>query len=87
MSKTKISATVDPDVLARARAASDASSVSELIDEALALLVERRLEERWLGAHTGGDAASARGDDHLPGEVPVDLAHLPWDDPPAASVS
>lgn len=75
MAKTKISATVDPDVLARARAASEASSLSELIDEALALLLERRLEERWLAGHLRSHAASG-----TPGEVPVDLRDLPWDD-------
>jgi hypothetical protein len=34
-------------------------------------LVERELERQWLAAHP---------DEELPGEIEVDLAHLPWDE-------
>ncbi|MGH9187983.1 MAG: hypothetical protein ACRD0U_19585, partial [Acidimicrobiales bacterium] len=47
------------------------SNVSQLLDEALAALIERELERRWLDAHP---------DDDLPGEVAVDLSSVPWDD-------
>jgi post-segregation antitoxin (ccd killing protein) len=71
MTKTKVSATVDPDRLAEARELLGTDNVSEVLDTALAALVERELERRWLSAHP---------DEDLPVDVPVDLAALPWDD-------
>jgi hypothetical protein len=78
MARRKVSATIDPDRLAAAReVAGFERSVSEVLDLALGSYVERVLEERWLAAHP----EDAGDDDRdLPGEVPVDLSHLPWDD-------
>lgn len=71
MPKTKISATVSPDRLARAREVTGTHGVSELLDDALTALIERELERRWLEAHP---------DENLPGEVVADLSDLPWDE-------
>lgn len=51
MPKAKVSATVSPDRLARAREVTGTNSVSDLIEEALGALIERELERRWLDAH------------------------------------
>lgn len=71
MTRTKISATVDPERLAEARAATGTTNLSQLLDQALSALINRELEQRWLAAHP---------DRELPGEVPVDLSSVPWDD-------
>ena len=71
MTRVKISATLAPDRIAAARAVVETASLSELLDLALEALVER--ERRWLDAY-GDDAAD------LPGEVSVDLGHVPWDE-------
>jgi hypothetical protein len=71
MAKEKISATIDPERLAAAKRLTGKSNVSEVLDDALAVLIERELEREWLDAHP---------DDDLPGEVPVDLTDVPWDD-------
>ena len=71
MPKTKVSATIDPEHLAEARALLGTDNVSVVLDTALLALIERELERRWLMAHPDHD---------LPVDVPVDLAGLPWDD-------
>lgn len=71
MPKRKVSATVSPDRLAYAREVTGTNSVSELLDQALAALIERELEQRWLAAHP---------DEELPGEVVPDLSAVPWDE-------
>lgn len=71
MAKTKISATVSPELLERAQELTGASNVSQLLDDALRALIERHLEERWLERYS---------DEDLPGEIPVDLSHIPWAD-------
>ncbi|MDQ3312639.1 MAG: ribbon-helix-helix domain-containing protein [Actinomycetota bacterium] len=71
MTKTKVSATVSPERLARAKQVSDTTSVSELLEKALEALIERELEHQWLRAHP---------DAELPGEVVPDLSALPWED-------
>lgn len=71
MPKAKISVTVSPHRLARARQVTGASSVSEVFEQALEALIERELERTWLAAHP---------DDELPGEVPPDVSAVPWDD-------
>ena len=71
MTKTKVSATVDPEHLAEARALLVTDNVSVVLDTALVALIERELERRWLVAHPDHD---------LPVDVPVDLSDLPWDD-------
>jgi post-segregation antitoxin (ccd killing protein) len=74
VTKQKVSATVSPDRLRQALELTDNENVSEVIDQALEALVERELERRWLEGHADGP-----GDD-LPGQVAVNLAHLPWDE-------
>jgi len=71
MPKTKVSATVSPHRLARAREITGTDNVSELLDQALDALIERELEQRWLRAHP---------DQELPGEVLPDLSAVPWDE-------
>jgi len=68
--RTKVSATLSPERLREAQEVTGTSNVSQLLDEALAALIERELEKRWLDAHPDQD---------LPGAVPVDLSAVPWD--------
>jgi len=67
MIKEKISATVDPQRLARAKALLSSDNNSAVLNAALDALVERERERQWLEAHT---------DDGLPGEVAPDLSDL-----------
>jgi hypothetical protein len=69
VSKTKISATVSPERLAEARAVTGTSNISQLIDAALEVLINR--EQRRIDAHP---------DDELPGQVGVGLSSVPWDE-------
>lgn len=69
--RTKISATLTPERLREAQAVTGTSNVSQLLDEALAALIERELEKRWLQANP---------DHELPGEVAVDLTAVPWEE-------
>ena len=71
MPKTKVSATLTPERLARAREITGTDSVSDLLEEALGALIERELERRWLDAHP---------DDDLAGEVVPDLSTVPWEE-------
>lgn len=73
----KLSVTVSPERLRRAQEVSPGLNISEVVDEALNALVERRLESRWLEVHKSGEGA-AQAD--LPQDVPVDLSGLPWDE-------
>jgi hypothetical protein len=75
VAKQKVSVTLSPERLRRATEVTGTTNLSELLDEALDALVERRLEQRWLVAHEPSAA-----DAGLPGEVPVDLSGVPWDD-------
>ena len=75
MTKRKVSATVSPERLRLAQELIGTDNVSEVLDQALAALVERELERRWIQGHGDGRTAD------LPGEVPVDLADVPWDGP------
>jgi post-segregation antitoxin (ccd killing protein) len=74
--KKKLSVTVSPERLKRAREVSPGLNVSEVVDEALNALVDRELERRWLRAHQRQEGPPA----DLPQEVPVDLTDLPWDE-------
>jgi post-segregation antitoxin (ccd killing protein) len=56
VTREKISATVDREVLARARALTGLDSISELLDRALATTIEAELEARW---HAGYEAKPA----------------------------
>jgi post-segregation antitoxin (ccd killing protein) len=69
--RTKISATLTPERLREAQQVTGTSNISQLLDEALAALIERELEKRWL---------EAQPDDELPGEVEVDLTSAPWEE-------
>lgn len=69
--RAKISATLTPERLREAQEVTGTSNVSQLLDEALAALIERQLEKRWLEANP---------DDELPGEVEVDLTSVPWEE-------
>jgi post-segregation antitoxin (ccd killing protein) len=69
--RTKISATLTPERLRRAQEVTGTSNVSQLLDDALAALIERELEKRWLEAHP---------DEELPGEVEVDLTSVRWEE-------
>lgn len=71
MAKSKISATVSPELLEQARDLTGTTNVSQLLDDALRALIERHLEERWLERFS---------DEDLPGEIPVDWSHIPWED-------
>lgn len=73
MPKRKVSVTVSPSRLQRARDLSPGLNLSEVVDRALEALVERELERRWLEAH--GRAGPA----DLPEDVPVDLTQAPWE--------
>ncbi len=73
MTRVKISATLAPELIAEARAVVTSASLSELLDRALEALVEREHERRWLDAHDGDES-------DLPGMVPIDLSHIPWDE-------
>ena len=74
MAKQKVSVTLSPERLRRAREVTRSANLSEMLDDALDALVERELERRWLEGHE-----RAPGDTGLPGEVPVDLTDVPWD--------
>lgn len=80
MPKLKVSATIDPDRLAQARdLAGRDRTVSDVLDLALGAFVERELEARWLAAHPADRLTDFRDVD-LPGDIPVDLSDLAWDD-------
>lgn len=74
MAKRKVSVTLSPGRVDRARVVTGKSNLSDLLEDALDALVERELERQWLTAHE-----TAAGQEDLPGEVPVDLADVPWD--------
>lgn len=69
--RTKVSATLTPERLKEAQEVTGTRNVSQLLDEALAALIERELEKRWIDAHP---------DDELPGEVQIDLSSVPWEE-------
>jgi hypothetical protein len=69
MPKSKISATVSPDLLRRAQELTGNTNVSSLLDAALESLVQLELERQWLAAGPPE-----------PVEATVDLSHIPWED-------
>lgn len=76
MAKQKVSVTLSPERIERARAVTGRANLSELLDDALDAVVERELERQWLAGHDRSAAATA----DLPGEVAVDLTEVPWDE-------
>jgi post-segregation antitoxin (ccd killing protein) len=76
MTKVKISVSVTPERLDAARRVLPDLNVSELVEQGLSALVEAEFERRWMQGH----ADSAGRDVDLPGAVPADLSHIPWED-------
>ena len=66
MTRAKISATVDRELLARAHLLTGITSVSELLDRALAASVAAEIELQWQNGY--GSASSGNVNDDL-GEV------------------
>ncbi|MDN5861778.1 MAG: type II toxin-antitoxin system CcdA family antitoxin [Pseudonocardia sp.] len=75
MAKQKVSVTLSPERIERARTVTGRSNLSELLDDALDAVVERELERQWLAVHDRSPAGT-----DLPGEIVVDLADVPWDE-------
>lgn len=73
MSKRKVSVTLTPERITRAQEVTGRANLSELLDEALLALVDRELEQRWIAR------SDSVADRDLPGDVPVDLADVPWE--------
>ena len=69
MTKKKISATVDPGLLAEAVELTGSDNVSSLLERALDALIDQERERRWLAAHPASE---------IPGEVVPDLSNVPW---------
>jgi post-segregation antitoxin (ccd killing protein) len=62
MTRAKISATVDRQLLARAHELTGLVSISELLDRALAASVSAELEQRWHAGYADAPAGSDSGD-------------------------
>ena len=62
MTRAKISATVDRELLERAKTLTGVSSLSELLDRALAALVAEVLEARWQAGYGSAPAGSESDD-------------------------
>lgn len=76
MAKVKISATVDPDRLERAKQLTGVRSVSEVLDRGLTALIEDELER----IHADGYSRVAQGDETVRAVDPDMWADLPWDE-------
>jgi post-segregation antitoxin (ccd killing protein) len=68
--KQKVSATLSPDRLERARRITGTTNISALLDEALSALIERESEQQWLDAHAAAPEF---------GEFELDLSSIPWE--------
>lgn len=73
MAKRKVSVTLTPERIVRAREVTGQVNLSELLDEALLALVDRELEMQWISS------TDSSADTDLPGAVPVDLSDVPWE--------
>jgi len=73
MPKQKVSVTLSPSKISVARRLTGNENLSDLLDEALAALIEREQERRWV------DGRAAEDDDPV-GEVIPDLTDAPWDE-------
>ncbi|MDA8315051.1 MAG: hypothetical protein M0010_07725 [Actinomycetota bacterium] len=76
MAKIKISATVDPARLDRAKELTGVSSVSELLDRGLAALIEDELER----SHAEGYARLPQSGETIEAADARIWADLPWDE-------
>lgn len=74
MGKIKVSATVDPERLARAKELTGVESVSRVLDRALEVLIQAQLER----AHAEGYVESPQGDDTVSTVDPTVWSELPW---------
>jgi hypothetical protein len=75
MTKAKVSATVDPDRLERAKKLTGCKSTSEVLDRGLRALIEDELER----AQADGYARVPQGDDAVREVDSKVWADLPWD--------
>jgi post-segregation antitoxin (ccd killing protein) len=66
MTRAKISATVDRELLARAHELTGLTSISELLDRALAASVAAELEQRWHAGYTAIPAGMDSDDVNAP---------------------
>jgi hypothetical protein len=76
VNKVKISATVRPDRLAEAKRLTGCENVSEVLDRALAALIDDELER----THAEGYARLPQGDDTVEVVDPGVWADLPWEE-------
>jgi hypothetical protein len=76
MAKVKISATVDPQRLERAKELTGCESTSEVLDRGLRALIEDQLER----AHADGYARLPQGDETMRTVDPSIWADIPWDE-------
>ena len=76
MSKVKISATVDPDHLKRAKELSGCENTSEVLDRGLRALIEDELER----AQANGYTLLPQGEEVVRQVDPTIWAELPWDE-------
>ena len=74
--KTKVSATVDRDRLAKAQKLTGCANVSAVLDQALEALITAHLEQ----AHADGYGRMPQGDETIALPDPSVWASLPWDD-------
>ena len=76
MAKVKISATVDPARLERAKELTGVRSVSEVLDRGLTALIEDELER----IHADGYSRVPQADETVRAVDPDVWADLPWDE-------
>jgi hypothetical protein len=76
VAKVKISATVDPGRLEKAKQLTGCESVSEVLDRGLRALIESYLE----AAHAHGYVTLPQGDDTIAAVDPSIWDDLPWDE-------
>lgn len=76
MAKVKVSATVDPDRLARAKQLTGCENVSEVLDRALAALIDHELER----THADGYARVPQASDTIEAVDSDVWSELPWDE-------
>jgi len=76
MNKVKISATLRPDQLAEAKRLTGCDNVSEVLDRALAALIDDELER----AHVEGYVRLPQGGETVEVVDPAVWADVPWDE-------
>ncbi len=73
VAKQKVSVTLSPSRISDARRLTGNENLSDLLDEALAALIEREQERRW------AEGRRAKDVDPIGDAVP-DLTDVPWED-------